>query len=112
MKTAICTVAFAFVVALFGAAQAADKGAKKEKAAGGEVTLSGEMSCGKCSLKETEKCQNVLKVGEDKYYLAQNDTAKGAHKKICQAPAKATVKGTVAEDGGKKTLTASEIKYE
>jgi hypothetical protein len=97
-----------------GAAKA--EGAKAGKGAGKEVTLKGEMVCGKCALGETEKCQNVLKVteggAETKYYVAKNDVADKSHGRICGGPAKATVKGTVGEVKGKKTLTASDISYE
>lgn len=92
----------------------AEKSAKKM--AGAPVTLTGDMTCGKCGLSETDKCQNVLKVAEGgaetKYYLVHNDVAKKNHSKVCQGSAKATVKGTVAEDGGKKTLAATEITYQ
>jgi hypothetical protein len=94
-----------------------DKKAAPAKAeAKGEVSLKGQMMCAKCALKDADKCQNVLKVSdggkETAYYLVQNDVAKKAHGKVCGGAAGATVKGTVGEDGGKKTLTASEIKYE
>lgn len=132
MKAILLSTAFAVVFAL-GAARAedkpaaekpakaekADKAAKAEKkpaaAAGAEVTLSGDMMCGKCALSETKKCQNVLKVTEGgketKYYLADNATAKEKHSHVCSGTEKATVKGTVAEEGGKKVLTASDIKF-
>ena len=88
----------------------------KPAAAGKPVTLKGTMTCGKCALQETDKCQNVLKVGkagkEVKYYLAHNDLAEKNHETVCSGEAKATVKGTVAEEGGKKVLTASSIKYQ
>lgn len=97
-------------------AEKADNAAKAEKKPAGEVTLSGEMVCAKCTLNESKKCQNVLKVSEGtketKYYLVQNEAAKSNHSHVCSAPAKATVTGTVGEDGGKKTLTASSIKFE
>jgi hypothetical protein len=89
--------------------------AKADKKAGAEVTLSGDMMCAKCELKEAPKCQNVLKVTEagkeTKYYLAQNEVAKSNHEHVCSAPEKATVKGVVSEEGGKKILTASQIKF-
>jgi hypothetical protein len=127
MRSIVLSSLLAF--ALAASAQAADKPAKAEKAekaekaapakaekaAGGEVTLSGDMLCAKCALKEAEKCQNVLKVTdagkETKYYLAQNEVAKSNHKHVCSATEKATVTGTVAEEGGKKVLTASTIKF-
>ncbi len=125
MKTArmLARSLFALVLATgaaTGAAQAGDTKADKKgapaAAAGKEVTLKGEMVCGKCALKESEKCGGVLKVTdagkETKYYLADNATSEKAHAKICGGSAKATVKGTVAEDAGKKVLTASDVKYE
>lgn len=89
---------------------------KKAAAAKGDVTLKGTMMCAKCALKETEKCQNVLKVtegGKDtNYYLVHNEVAKKNHGPVCGGKVNATVKGAVADDAGKKVLTASEIKYE
>jgi len=122
MKATVFAAILGFSMTLTGAADAAPKNKKKGEAAaeaapaaaaGAETTLSGEMMCGKCALKETDKCQNVLKTDDGtKYFLTQNEVAKSNHKKICSGTAKATVKGTVGEDGGKKSLTASEIKYE
>ena len=127
MRAILLATAFAFLATFAITAQAADdKPAKAEKAAkaeksektakGSEVTLNGEMMCAKCELKESEKCQNVLKVTEGgketKYYLVHNDLAKKNHKMVCSSTHKATVTGTVAEDAGKKNLTASAIKYE
>jgi hypothetical protein len=130
-------LALALTIGLAGVAVAQDKAAEKpaapaadkpaapaaEKPAapaaeapkGKPVTLSGTMVCGKCALNETPKCQNVLKVTkagkEEKYYLAANDVAEKNHEKVCSDEHKATVKGTVAEEAGKKVLTASSIKY-
>lgn len=103
-------------------AHAADKPAKPAKAAkaakgeAGDVTLSGEMMCGKCVLKKAEACQNVLKVTnggkETLYWLEHNTVAKENHGQVCGGSAKATVKGKVADKDGKKVLTPTEIKYE
>jgi hypothetical protein len=99
------------------AAAAGEPAAKPDKAAatGKPVTLAGVMTCAKCSLGEGTKCQNVLKVKkagkEEKYYLAANEVAEKNHDEVCSGEAKATVKGTVAEEEGKKVLTASSIKY-
>jgi len=89
---------------------AADKDAKDEK----EVTITGEGKCGKCALKETEKCQNVIETKDDsgkkvKYYLAQNEVSKKFHEQICQESKKVTAKGKVKEVDGKKELTISKI---
>jgi Family of unknown function (DUF6370) len=78
-----------------------------------EVTITGEGKCGKCSLKETEKCQNVIEAKEDgktvKYYLTQNETSKEFHDNICKEAKKVTATGTVKEVDGKKELTVSKI---
>jgi hypothetical protein len=80
---------------------------------GKEVTVTGEGKCGKCSLKETEKCQNVIEAKEGgktvKYYLTQNETSKEFHDNICKEAKKVTATGTVKEVDGKKQLTASKI---
>ena len=78
------------------------------------VTITGEGKCGKCALKETAKCQNVIEVTDKgmvtKYYLAENKVAKDYHKTVCTKTVKTTATGTVEEVDGKKVLTATEIK--
>ena len=115
------SMTFALLMTVYGSvaavstANAVDKKPAKA-AAKGEVTLKGTMSCAKCFLKETDKCQNVLTVKEgdkdSKYYLAQNEVAKKNHGQVCGGTASATVKGAVGDADGKKILTPSEIKYE
>jgi hypothetical protein len=93
-----------------------DKKPAKADAAkpGKEVTLTGTFGCAKCSFKEANACQNVLKVktGDkvDTYELAPNAVAKDHHEAVCHSPGvPATVKGTVSDKDGKKVLTASKI---
>ena len=79
-----------------------------------EVTITGNMVCGKCTLHETDSCQNVVQVAEDgktvNYYLKHNDISKAAHDPICGGGSeKVTVTGTVTEKDGKKTLTPTKI---
>jgi hypothetical protein len=79
-----------------------------------EITITGNMVCAKCTLHETDACQNVVQVTEDgktvNYYLKQNDISKAAHSPICQgASEKVTVTGTVKEKSGKKTMTPTKI---
>jgi len=79
-----------------------------------EVTITGNMVCGKCNLHETKECQNVVQVAEGgktvNYYLKQNEVAKAAHEPICGGTSeKVTVTGSVKEKSGKKTLTATKI---
>jgi hypothetical protein len=81
-----------------------------------EVTLKGTLVCGKCTLKETDKCTNVLQVkGKDgktvNYYIKDEGNKASYHKPICPAGKKqeATVTGTVSEKDGKKWVTASKV---
>src|SRR5215470_14398598 len=80
---------------------------------GKEITITGEGKCAKCSLKEADKCQNVIEAKEHgktvKYYVTQNDTSKEFHDNLCKATKKVTATGTVKEVDGKKELTADKI---
>jgi len=82
--------------------------------AASEVTVTGNLVCGKCNLHETETCQNVVQVPEDgktvNYYLKENDISKAEHGAICKGGSeKVTVTGKVKEKDGKKILTATKI---
>jgi hypothetical protein len=94
------------------------KHTKGSKAAADEVTLKGDMSCAKCDLHESKTCQNVLRVKdaaggkETKYYIAKGPVADQNHAKVCSGSAPATVTGKVSDDGGKKVLAASAIKFD
>ena len=72
------------------------------------------MVCAKCTLHETDKCQNVVQVMQDgktvNYYLTQNDVSKKAHDPICSGGSeKVTVTGTVMEKDGKQVMTPTKI---
>src|SRR5262245_15553721 len=78
-----------------------------------EVTITGEGKCGKCALKETEKCQNVIQVEKDgkttTYYLAHNEVSKAFHKNVCTETKKVTATGTAKKEGDKMHFTAKKI---
>jgi len=79
-----------------------------------EVTLTGLMVCGKCTLHICDKCQNVLQVQQDgktvNYFLTQNDVSKDFHSNICTTDGeKTTVTGTVSVKDDKEILVASKI---
>jgi len=79
-----------------------------------EKTITGEAKCAKCMLKETDKCQTVIQVGNKKgktvnYYLADNEVSKEFHPKVCKEAKKATATGTVKKANGKNEFTASKI---
>jgi hypothetical protein len=76
-------------------------------------TITGTGLCAKCSLKESDSCQNVVQVEKNgkknNYYLVQNDVSKKFHEKICKAPAQVKVTGTLKKVNGKNELTPTDI---
>jgi len=85
---------------------------------GKKVTIEGDGVCGKCALKETTECQNVVLVEKDgkktTYYLEKNDFFKDAHQGlgICTAskdkPVKVKVVGNLVVKDEKHLLTPTE----
>jgi Family of unknown function (DUF6370) len=95
-------LALAAFLALVVAVRAADK----------EVTLEGTITCSKCDLKlDTDKCHTVIKTKDGTVYYLDEKSGKANHKKICQSPTEGSVTGTVAEEGGKKVITASKVEF-
>ncbi len=84
-----------------------------------KITIKGDGVCGKCALKETKTCQNVIivtKDGEKKtYYIVHDKVAKASHQKdgFCGAkkddPIKVKATGTCKEEDGKLVFTAEKI---
>ena len=99
-------IAGLLICAFANPALAADEHAKKE-------TITGTGKCGKCALKETETCQNVIQTEKGgkttTYYLAKNDVSNEFHSKVCKESKKVKATGTIKEVGGKKEFTATKI---
>lgn len=96
-------LAMAFLVATTASSLADDK----------KVTVSGEGKCAKCSLKETESCQNAITAeekGKKVTYYLEGDVSKGFHKHLCQGSKQVKATGTVKEVNGKKVMAVTEIK--
>ena len=81
--------------------------------------ITGEGKCGKCAMKETEKCQNIIKVegkngkAASKFYLVDNEVAKDFHKNICKENKKITATGTNKKNAeGKNEFTATKIEVD
>ena len=77
------------------------------------VTLTGDVMCGKCTLKKADlkDCQDVLVVKGDhagEYYLAKNDVL-DTFGHTCTGTKAVTVTGTVTEKDGTKWLTATKM---
>ena len=116
MRTALSMLlGVAIVFALTLNVNSAEKAEKADKA----TKLTGKLVCGKCALKETDDCSNVLQVKDgDKvvnYYLKDDGKKETYHKNICTAgkDGKAvTVTGTVAEKDGKKWITDAKVEFD
>jgi hypothetical protein len=80
---------------------------------GKEITIKGEGQCAKCSLKEGDKCQNVVVTEKNgkktTYYLADNDVSKNFHAEVCKAPKAVSVTGVCKKVDSKLVVTASKI---
>ena len=80
-----------------------------------EVKLTGTLMCGKCSLKTTPKCSNVLQVKEgDKlvnYFLDDKGNGEEYHEGVCggEKAEGVTVTGTVTEKDGKKYVKPTKV---
>src|SRR5579883_2322404 len=102
----------AALVALFvvGAALADKKEDKKDSK---KVTLEGMLQCGKCSLKETDECSNVLVVKKGgkttNYYL--KDDGKKADYHVCSKSKKAKVTGTVVKKDDKMWIEDPKVEF-
>lgn len=71
-------------------------------------TVTGKVTCGKCSLKKADACQNVLVSEGKEYWLAKSEASdKFAH--VCTGEKKAKATGTVATKDGKMWLTATSM---
>ncbi len=89
--------------------------AEDKKKADGKTTVEGIMVCSKCTLKETPKCGNAVKVKDgDKevvYYISDKGNKETYHKAICAADSEQKVKvtGKLVEKNGKKTLEDAKV---
>jgi hypothetical protein len=89
----------------------ADKAAEPAK----EVKLTGTLVCGKCQLKQTPKCSNVLQVKEgDKtvnYFLDDKGNGELYHEGVCGGDKVegVAVTGTVTEKDSKKFVKPTKV---
>jgi hypothetical protein len=102
-------VGLALVLTLSVGLRAADE----EK--GGKQTLKGKITCAKCDLNESDKCDTVIVVEKGGKKTVYHFDAKGHkkyHAKICKEPMDGTVMGTVSEKDGKKIVTVTDVKFQ
>jgi hypothetical protein len=83
--------------------------------AGKQVTISGNLACAMCILKQpgVKTCTNVVVVkekGQDAIYaLTDNAVTQPLTMAACEKVLPVKVTGTVTEAGGKKTITATKV---
>jgi hypothetical protein len=79
----------------------------------GEITVTGKVVCGKCTLKADSACKNVLQVKDGaavkNYYLADTEAAKKLGMVCHDTVEGVTATGTVEDKGGKLTLSAAKL---
>ena len=76
-----------------------------------EVTVSGEVVCGHCTLHAADACCVAIKGADGNYLLVKNDESDKFFDKRDKG-VKIKVTGTVEEKDGKKWITASKIELE
>ena len=76
-----------------------------------EVTISGELVCGHCTLHAVDQCTAAIKAADGNYLLVKNPESKKIFDKRLKG-LKAEVTGTVEEKDGQKWITASKIVLE
>jgi len=78
-----------------------------------EITITGDASCAKCAMHQSDTCQTVVKTtadGKDTLYYLTGKAAKTFHKNICEGGTeKVTVSGKVTEKDGKLMLDATKV---
>ena len=91
-------------------------GAQDKKGDGKEVTLKGKITCNKCDLNKSKKCETVIVVTDDKkketVYFFDADSHKKNHGTICEAGKPGTVVGTVKDADKKKIVTVSKVTFD
>ena len=110
IRVMIAAAAVAAGLWAFGAAALADPPASQE------VKVTGTLVCGKCALKETPKCSNVLQVKDAggkvvNYYLDDKGAKEPYHEGVCggEKVENVTVTGTVTEKDGKKVFKPTKV---
>jgi hypothetical protein len=110
LRTLLCGFALVgLALVLVGDASFAQE--KKDKKV---VTLEGKITCGKCDLGVDKACATVIvakKGGKDVTYYFDAASHKKHHSVVCNEAKDGSVTGTISEDGKKKIITATEVKF-
>ncbi|MCX7699823.1 MAG: DUF6370 family protein [Gemmataceae bacterium] len=102
MRSLSIGLSLCLMVALVGQARAEEK------------TLKGKITCAKCELKKSDKCETVIQVkegGKDVIYYFDADSHKKYHGKICSEGVEGTVVGTVSKSGDKLVVKVTKAEF-
>ena len=91
--------------------------AQEEKKAEKEIVLTGKVTCNKCELKKSTKCETVIVVKDEKskkdvVYFFDKDSHGKFHDDICSAGKTGTVSGTVKDVEKKKVISVKKVTYD
>ena len=107
MRTAIAAFTLAAVALLFASGYNS-AGEKKD------TVLKGTITCNKCDLGKTDKCQTVIVVkekGKDVVYIFDAKAEAKYHSGICTEAKKGTVTGTVKTEDKKNYVTVKKLEF-
>lgn len=108
MRCLYAALCLGLVLGLAGIAGADEKADTTAK------TFKGTITCAKCDLGESKKCETVIKtkVGDkDVVYYFDADSHKKHHSKICNEAKEGSVTGTVKKDGDKWVIKATKVEF-
>ncbi len=77
-----------------------------------EKTLQGKITCAKCELAKSDKCETVIVVkesGKEVTYYFDAESHKKYHGKVCTEGADGTVVGAVTKSGEKLIVKATKV---
>ena len=90
--------------------------AQEEKKAEKEIVLTGKVTCNKCELKKSTKCETVIVVKDEKskkdvVYFFDKESHGKFHDDICSAGKTGTVTGVIT-DQKKKVISVKKVAYD
>ena len=103
--------ALVFGIALVGFVATPSFAKDEAKADAKETKIEGKITCAKCDLGESDKCQTVIKAKDGKVYVFDADSGKKYHKEICTSAKEGTVTGKVKKDGDKMVVTVTKLEF-
>ena len=90
--------------------------AEEKKSEKKETVLTGKITCNKCDLGKSTKCETVIVVKDEKkkdiVYFFDKDSHAKFHDDICSAAKNGTVTGFVKDADKKKVISVKKVTYD